>query len=223
MADVSKSLSNAPNPFSDLPPNLKTQIREGFGVLATMPESRFGELFEIVKKTLGVRRPLFEKYAKIFEMSPSKMEEMIFAMSVSVSMILTEDMSAEVFTEVAIREGAVKEEDREIVVQFALHVTDHVDSFKDVLDRARLATRTLPTFVSLSTTIDARLRFEDEKVQVVVPVAVLWLDTDKENEEVVFQATAEGVEQMIEQLQDVQRQLQATEEWIKQRPFGSGE
>ena len=224
MADKNRNPSDEiPGPLFDLPSSLRAQIKDGFGVLAEMPRDRLEELVEITKKSIGVKRPLFEKYAVAFDVSSEEMEALLFATVLSVSLVSARTISAETFAWAAVEEQVAEEEHQGAIAQFAQYVIDHAEPFRNTLNRTRLAARILPAFISLDATIDVRLRFEDGQVQTLVPVAVLWLSTDKEEEEIVFQTTEEGIEQIIEQLQDIKSQLQATEEWTRQHSLRNGE
>ena len=150
---------------------------------------------------------------------------MMASAMLSATLISTKEISAEEFGQRAVEDQFVEEEDKAAICRFAQGILAQDVPFRDKLARSRIASQIIPSFVSLDAIIDVRLRFEKEQVQTAVPIAVLCLSTDKsiEDEETIFQVTSEGIEEIIEQLQNARSQLQAAEEWAKQQSLRKGE
>jgi hypothetical protein len=85
---------------------------------------------------------------------------------------------------------------------------------------ARLRSTTdavLPSFRSLETTVDVRLRFEDDAIVLAVPVVVAMLRTDSVQQRLWFQLSKVQVESLIKELQSALKQMEKAEQW-SQRP-----
>ena len=209
--------------FADLPPAFQARIKNGFSVLAEMSSDHLVDLVEVAKKSIGVRQPPFEKYASTFNLPLEDVVALISAAVLAASLLSTRTISAEEFALAAVEEQVAEEVQKDAIFKFAQIVLNQAEPFIDTLERSRIASQILPSFASLDATIDVRLRFEEGQVRAAVPVVVLSLSTDKDDEEIVFQTTREGIDQIIEQLQDIQSQLQTTEEWARQHSLREGE
>ena len=209
--------------FSDLPPSVKTRVKNGFSILAEMPRDRLAELAEVVKKSIGVKQPPFEKYASTLDIPLEDFIALISAAALSASFLAVRTISAEEFVQATIDKQLVEESDKAIVSEFAQIVIDQAGPISDAMDRSYMSSLIIPLFTSLNAVIDVRLQFEEGRVQTAVPVVILHLSTDMDDEKIVLQTTKDGIEQIIEHLQDVKNQLQTTEEWIRQRSLRKGE
>ena len=205
--------------FPELPPDAKLQIKSGLRVIARMPVDHLAKLVESVKKAAGIKRPPFDKYAAIFNISMEEAVEVLSSAMLSATLISTNEISAEEFGQRAVDDQFIEAGDKAAISRFAQAMLEQDVPLRDRLERSRIATQLLPSFVSLDAIIDVRLRFKKGQVQTAVPVAVLRLSTDDsiEDEETIFQATPEGLEEIIEQLQNARGQLQAAEEWAQQQ------
>lgn len=71
----------------------------------------------------------------------------------------------------------------------------------------------LPSLVQFDTTVDVRLSFDSNKVELAVPVLLVHIDTDVDNREIWFQMSTSGLQKTIEQLQKNLLQMKAAESW----------
>jgi hypothetical protein len=90
--------------------------------------------------------------------------------------------------------------------------------FQKLLRVQRVTNAVLPSFKSISTTVDVRLHFEDDKIVDTAPVAVAFLATDATHERLWFQLSKAQLETLITDLQGALKQLSAAEEWSTTAP-----
>jgi hypothetical protein len=79
------------------------------------------------------------------------------------------------------------------------------------MERSRLANLVLPSLVRLEVTVDLRIRFQDGRAQDSVPVALVYIDTDSDNNEMWFQMSRADVDTMIEKLQSTATDMDLAE------------
>ena len=210
--------------FPTCPITSGMRAKRGFSLLARMPTGRLADLAGVAKKSIGVKYPPFEKYASDLEVSPEDVMALLSAAGLASAILLSARVtSAEEFARIAVEEELAEEEHRAAISKFAQIVLDQAGPWRDSLDRSRIASQIIPAFALLNTTIDVRLQIEEGQVQAAVPVAILYLGTDVDEEEIIFQATKKEIEYILEQLQDLKDQLQTTEEWIAPRSPRKGE
>ena len=207
--------------FSGLPLEAQTQIKNGLRVIARMSDDNLVKLVDYVKKAAGLRRPPFEKYATTLNISMEEAVDVLSSAMVTVALISTNEISAEEFGQRAVDDQFIEAGDKAAISRFVQAMLDQDVPLRDKMERSRISTLLISSFVSLDAIIDVRLRFKGGHVQTTTPVAVVRLSTEDSgsDEETIFQVTPEGIEEIIEQLQKTKRQLQAAEEWAQQQPL----
>ena len=204
--------------FSGLPSKAQTQVKSGLRVIARMSEDSLAKLADHVKKAVGLKHPPFEKYATLLNISRSEAVDVLSAAMATLAFISQNEISADAFGQRAVDERVIDAGDKTAVSNFVQALLDQNILLREEVERSRISTLFLPSFVSLEAIIDVRLRFKEADVQAAVPVAVVRLRTEDERaeEEAMFQVTSVGIEEIIEQLQKANHQLQAAEEWAQQ-------
>jgi hypothetical protein len=100
----------------------------------------------------------------------------------------------------------------------ALAIADIVISRRAALDKAmarnQLASAVLPSLDRFDVTVDLRIRFENEKAQEFVPVALAHIDTDADNTEFWFQLSRADIAMLLEKLNKCLREMELGEELL---------
>ena len=122
--------------------------------------------------------------------------------------------SADVVVDEFVKAGALETGDRTAVLRFASAVASRRGTFKQVMDRSRLASEVLPSLLEFESTVDIRLGFEKGRVAVFMPVALLHIDTDAQGQEVWLQLTRLQLEKIAEDLQETLKQMVEAENWV---------
>jgi hypothetical protein len=101
----------------------------------------------------------------------------------------------------------------------ATEIADVVISRRPTLDKAmarnQLANAVLPSVAQFSVTVDLRIRFENEKAQEFVPVALVHLDTDADNTEIWCQLSRADITSIIQKLSNAAREMDLAEALLK--------
>ena len=94
----------------------------------------------------------------------------------------------------------------------AAAIADIVISRRAALDRAmarnQLANAVLPSLARFDVTVDLRIRFENEKLQEFVPVALAHIDTDADNTEFWFQMSRADITVLLDKLTKCAREME---------------
>jgi hypothetical protein len=93
-------------------------------------------------------------------------------------------------------------------------ICDLRGDIKVVLASAELAGSVLPSFMSLDTSLDVRMKFADGKLLTAAPVVVAYLDTDANGEEIWFQMTKGDIEGLVKQFNVILSDIKAAEALI---------
>ena len=206
---------STPRLFSNVPESVKARVQDGLVVLAKLPTDRLANLVEVIEKSVHSKNPPFESYAEDFNVSSEEMVSLMMATTLSASILSTGTFSAEEFVQAVVEGQFLDEAHTAPLLEFAKIVLEGAYPFNDALNRQRLATQIIPSFVEWYTTIDVRVRVQGKQVSDTVPVLIVHLITDMEERPIIFQMTEKDVEQLAEQLQEIKSQLQAAEEWVK--------
>jgi len=200
-----------------LSPTLKTSLKQGFSFLSKLPEQKYDELLAVVQEIISVRSlnsAGLEKIATKLGLSKNAVSNLVPSVATVISILSGNEEKAEQFVQTAIKEKLVEESDRSALLKFIETTVRQRGSLERTLEQATISSRTLPSFSNLSTSIDVRLAFKDGKIKIAVPVAVLHLDTDSD-QEIWLQMNIGQVEKVIEELQETLRHLQEAEQWAE--------
>jgi hypothetical protein len=86
-------------------------------------------------------------------------------------------------------------------------------SVSSALRRASLATRLLPSLTDLSCVVDIRIGFDNDEIALAVPVVLMHIDTDSNNQEIWFQMSKGQLKTAIEDLTKILLRVEAAEKW----------
>jgi hypothetical protein len=97
-------------------------------------------------------------------------------------------------------------------------IADIVISRRAALEKAmarnQLANAVMPSLARFDVTVDLRIRFENEKAQEFVPVALAHIDTDADNAECWFQLSRADITMLLEKLSRCAREMELGEELL---------
>jgi hypothetical protein len=204
--------------FADMPPSLKAYVKEGFVVLSRIPASHIPTLANLAVE--AVQTPYktdVEELAKRFELSEDEAGTLLSAISfltvfVSGRKDKTEDVIAAAVDAKLISEGS-----RQAALAFGQAVAAQREALRQSLDRSKLATRVLPSLAEFETALDLRFGLAKGRIDLAVPVVIAHLDTDAEGTEMWFQMQKADVEKLVQDLQQLLKELSEVEKWADKR------
>ena len=196
--------------FSNMPPEVCALLASGFAQLATLSPEALKNIASQVTRWLDPAEPepRTEILAHQYKLGVSTMNAIVAAVTFQASALFAANCSLEAFVAKATETGVLKEEYVSAVRVFGeKHLGSHSTALNESLVRANVSTRILPSFHSLSTTIDIRVATVKDKHAVTIPVAIAELLTDVDDEKLIFQLTRRDVDQLMEQLGKVTKLL----------------
>ena len=196
--------------FGNMPPEVCAFLASGFAHLATLSPEALKNIASQVTRWLDPAEPAprTEILAHELKLDVSNMNVIVAAVTFQASALFAANCSMDTFVAKAIETGVLKEEYVPAVRVFGeKHLGPHSAALNESLARGNASTRILPSFHSLSTTIDLRVATVDDKHVVTVPVVIAGLLTDVDDEQLLFQMTRRDVDQLMEQLEEVTKLL----------------
>ena len=198
--------------FEGMPPEVRTYLESGFSQLVTLPPESLKSLASQVIRSLDPTEPVPEigAVARELDVNVSTMNAIMAAGTLQASALLAvmHPIPLSTFVTKAISAGVLKQEYAPAVQAF---YNEHLDPNRaalcDALARAHSSTLIVPSFHSLSTTIDLRMATVDDQRLVTMPIVIATLRTDVEDQELLFQMTPRDVGQLLRQLETLSKRL----------------
>lgn len=202
--------------LAELPEAVKSVIKRGFKVHGRISEETLRALIEAAGQGLAGRDVDATALARQFGLEATDVGEMLGATSIMLIAVAAENVSVDSFVNDAINAGIVDEADRVLVTQVANMVATDRGEIKTRLDREAVASRVLPALSSFQSSVEIRLAFKDDRLSLLVPVAVAHIDTDTTHVELWFQMSRAQVEKLADDLQQLLKRIAEAEKLIQQ-------
>lgn len=202
---------------SSLPTARKIVVMRTFDVLSKIPPLRQAELLQEVAPFIGTSSPPDEDEVKSF---PEDSEEILNFVAAATSLL-------------SFLRGEEKVDEIMAGLNRALNLTQaNKDSVKGLLnllqlqrpaldsthDKEELANETFPSLESTSFSVDLRMSFKNDAIQMLVPVIIAHFDTDALNRQLWFQMSKTQFAKLRHDLEQVAKKIDLLENWVKQRP-----
>jgi hypothetical protein len=210
---------DVPNPgrpitevIARLPRGFREDAEKGFIVLASVPEAYFDQIVETAISVMETQRPPLETLHKDLNLSKSDTSS-LFSAAMVVVPLFDKSTSVNEFIDGAVKakliDAAITPKLRPFVEVVASHASDIATAIK----RATLTDQCLPSFYDMDVTVDLRVGFEEGRVDVVVPVALIHFDTDAEKQELWFQASKPQLMLIRDNIDAAIKKMDAAEAW----------
>jgi hypothetical protein len=208
--------------LSDMPHGAKAMVRNGFSVVAKLPESAYSALVESVLKSAGQRSTTNEEQlAKALNISVSDATGAVAALGLVSALISTGDETPENVLQGMIDAGLISESTKPAVQRLLPKIAQLKSSVTKAVTRQRLIDAILPSFEDFDAELDIRIGGK-EHAGLAVPVAVAFLDTDARDQSLWFQLKKEDVESLIEKLKELLNRFKEAEDLIAKLPLAPG-
>jgi len=212
--DVPESDQPIAKTFADLPPGVRTTLTQGYAVLARVQKEQYRDLLNYIVDVMASGGPAprdAEEIAAKLGMTPEQARRVTSAAGIAVAAMLgrADADVAEQFVRAVEQTGLVHEAEVPPLLAFTKFAFQERSALQRTFDRVQLGSEILPSVTGFRTAVDVRVRFDEhDKIVLSVPIAVIHLHTDTE-QELVFQMTQWEVEKMINVLQTALRRLKA--------------
>jgi hypothetical protein len=200
-----------------MPQPLARVVESGASVVGKVPESQVPRLIEAAIRAgtgsaLSSKNPLVEQFSLTVDEANS------VASSITVLMtLLTEEKTtnAAEFVDAMSDAGIVASESIDAVRRIVEHIVSAQSQINQAIRRRKAEVSVLPSITAFSTTIDVRLGFKEDEIDVAIPMVVAHVDTDGPGQELWMQLTKADIEQMMTTLTDAMGRLETVEKWLQ--------
>jgi hypothetical protein len=208
--------------FSNMPSGIKAFIRDGFSVLAKVPPTKMGDLFQVVLGSIEYGSVVDESEAQAkLGITKDDARPLLAAVSLVASTLSSKDETADELIEELAKAGALDPVNRPAALKFAFEVVAKRTVVHQTFERSQLASRVLPSLDDFEATVDVRLGFDKNRIAFSVPVALVHIDTDARGQELWLQLSKRQIQKIIGDLQDTLEKMSVAEAWLKANKEGS--
>ena len=201
--------------FSSMPTGVRTFLREGFSILARIPEDKLEDVIAIVLESIAHGSVVAERQvASKFDLSKEDVRPLLTASSLIASIVSRGDDTADSLTKELVKANALDAKSEPTVLRFANALVSRRPSIRSLMERSQLASEVLPSLMSFDTTVDVRVGFEKGRVAQLLPVGLVHIETDAEGQELWMQLTRTQLQRLIDDLREIDDQMGAVESWI---------
>ena len=202
--------------IAEMPERAKLAARQGFEVvhgLSDVDRQRAAELMlaSLEKGSAGFdTEPLSNIIPTLTRRDAGRLAT---ALSISLALLTQNLVSAGEFVQAA--RGSIFEPASEAAAHaIAELVISQRERLAKAMARNRLANVVLPSLSDFSVTVDLRLQFTNDKVDTFVPVAIVNMDTDGENNRLWCQLSRADIDMILETLQNAANQMDLAEKMM---------
>jgi hypothetical protein len=205
-----------PDFFKNLPPGALDFLREGFSKLAEL-EPKIGThtlnvvAREVIESGLRASEDILRKVASKLKLTEEQSAPLLSAISMTLSLVPGSDFTAEQFVDEVVRALNLPVSTRPTVLEVAQYAVANRATIREAMRVEELANEHLPSLSYFGTSVDVRLGFDEDKVSDAVPVLLVHIDTDEENQALRFQMTKGDAQQVLEDLKKAVERLEKAE------------
>ncbi len=208
--------------FADMPPGPKAMVRNGFSVVANLPESAYPVLLQSVLKAAGQRGTTNEEQlAKDLKISAEEATGAVTALGLFSALASTGDETPENVFQGMVDAGLISDTAKPALARLLPKIAQMKPAVTKAVTRQSLIDAVLPSFDDFDAEVDIRIGSK-EHAGLVVPVAVALLDTDARDQRLWFQLKKEDVESLIEKLNALLKRFNEAEDLIAKLPPPGG-
>jgi hypothetical protein len=216
LTDSSEVLNRLSREIADFPDRATAAARQGFEIINGLSETDRAKAVELMFSSFergggSIDTELLSN--EIPSLTRRDAGRVMTALSFSFALLTENAVTAAEF----VRAGSGKIFDTGYEPT-AAGIADIVINRRAALDKAitrnQLANAILPSLARFDVTVDLRIRFEKEKAQEFVPVALAHIDTDADNTEFWFQMSRADITMLLEKLNKCLREMELAEELL---------
>ena len=195
-----------------LPRSFRDDAEKGFIVLASVPERHYDQIVQSAIIMMESRRPPVEELKKALGLTQSEAGS-VFSAAMVVVPLFDKTTTVDDFFDAAIKTKLIDASTYPKVKPFVDRVASHGSEIASAIKKATLSDEGLPSFMDLDVTVDLRIGFEEGRVDVAVPIALIHIDTDAEREELWFQCSKQQLLLIKDDIEAALKKMDAAEAW----------
>jgi hypothetical protein len=219
MADVNVSevVNQLSEEISALPTRASVATRQGFAVASALPEINRQKAVELMLSSVRSSRAGFDTESVSNETNLSLRDagRLMTALSVTLGLLSENVASSEEFVQAG--RGTIFDAASEPTVRaIADIIIRERPTLAKEMARHQLAAEVLPSLAQFDVTVDLRVRFNNDKADEFVSVAVVHIDTDGNNQELWLQLSKSDITTMLDKINKAAREMDLVENLISQ-------
>jgi hypothetical protein len=215
-----------PDLLKGLSKGLRDVLRDGFQRLGSVDAGVRASTLRVATELAAGGGPttagaLSDAASKI-GLSKDEVASLLSAVSFTLSILPATEFTAEQFADDVIQILEISAEARPAILELGKYAVANRKAIVEAAGAVELASEHLPALAYFGTSVDMRLAFEKDQLSAAVPVLLVNIDTDEENESLSFQMTRRQLETVIEDLKKVASHLRTAEDLIPMMLGGKG-
>jgi hypothetical protein len=219
MADsnLSEGVNRLSREIAELPARATVATRQGFAIASALSEIDRQKAVELMLASVQRSRAGFDTEAVSNELNLPRRDagRLMTALSVTLGLLSDNVASLEEFAQAA-RDTIFEAASEPAVRAIADIIIRERPTLAKAMARHQLAAEVLPSLVEFDVTVDLRIRFNDDKADEFVSVAVVHIDTDGNNQELWLQLSKSDINTMLETLNKAAREMDLAENLLSQ-------
>ena len=202
--------------FERMPAPVRSFVRDGFDILARVPEKSFDDLRTAVIESVHSGSAIKEgDLPTRLGVSAEDTRVLLGSMSLIASMVSAREITADEFVISAVNVKLIGPQNKQAAHSFISAILRDRTALKRSIEQSSAASEVLPSLLDFEVTVDLRLAFEKNAVRDSIPVALVHIDTDAMSEELWFQANKRQLERLIKELEDAVQKMEQAEKWAR--------
>jgi hypothetical protein len=204
--------------FSEMPPAVKAFLSEGFLLFSKLTKENMSNLLPAVLDSVqsGSGRG-DQELASRLRVDRDDARLLLGSMSLIASMLSRREESPSQFIKAMAEAKILRPEASGAALAFFDALVRERPALRQAMTRSRFSSEVLPSLLEFESTVDLRLGFENDAINVAIPIALVHLDTNATGQEVWLQITRKQLEEMIKDLEETLRKMVEAEKWAGQR------
>jgi hypothetical protein len=158
-----------------------------------------------------------DELASILNIDSEQTAVIVSSLTLLLAVISSRKESESEIVDALLSAGLIGPSEKAPLESFIRMVIARRSEVKRTITLSRLAEQTIPSFSGINTSVDLRIGFRKEKVDIVVPVALIHLHTDSDKEKIFFQMQKTDVQRLIREFQRVLDRMEEVETWSAER------
>ncbi|MFI4933749.1 MAG: hypothetical protein ACHP7N_03955 [Caulobacterales bacterium] len=185
--------------LSDVPERILPRVRRGFQIASELnPEVRRQCVHDILSRLASQSRPEPSDIGGKVGLSASDAGDLLLAVSLTFGAMIDISASPDDFIQEA--STLYDESGKAAVSEISIAVSTRRDELKESMDNSSLANSVLPSLVQFDLDIDIRVKFENNKVINSAPVAVVFIGSDREGQDICLQLSKTDIDMLVDRL-----------------------
>ena len=202
--------------IAELPIRLQAASKRGFQFAATLSDADQEKLTRLVLHEFvsGNSNITDEVISKEIGIPRADSSQLAVPFMVSIGYLTQFAVSADDFISIA-RNILFEPSEEHLARNLVEQVIPSRAALSASASRSRLANAVLPSLSALSIAVDVRLGFDENVINEFVPVAIVRIDTDTEDQTVLIQLSKADVSLLLEQLTTAKNQMDLADNFLQ--------